>query len=147
MHALIPPRLFLACLASAIALHLWCDQSNARLSHGLWLGVPLALVGVAWLYAGWRSFRDKGTELHTFEPPGQLVVAGPYRWTRNPMYLGFLGMLLGAALTLGNLCALLSPLLFFVVASLWYIPTEERNCEQTFGEAYRHYRASTRRWI
>jgi protein-S-isoprenylcysteine O-methyltransferase Ste14 len=63
------------------------------------------------------------------------------------MYLGFLGLLAGAALAVGTFWAVVGPIVFFAVADRWYIPFEERRAAAVFGAAYERYRAEVRRWI
>jgi len=81
------------------------------------------------------------------KPSTALVVSGPYRLTRNPMYLGLLCVYIAAALWFGLVWALiLVPLVVLAVQRL-AIAKEERYLEQKFGDAYRQYRAHVRRWI
>ena len=81
------------------------------------------------------------------DPPRELVTAGPYRWVRNPMYLGGFAMLLGFALMHRSLAmALLAVgfLGFFHLFVVWY---EEPHLGRKFGDAYLDYRRDARRWI
>lgn len=80
-------------------------------------------------------------------PATSLVRSGPYRWTRNPMYLGMLLLYLGVALLFDVAWALLlSPAVVFLVGRL-VIRREEKYLEETFGEEYRRYMGEVRRWI
>ena len=63
------------------------------------------------------------------------------------MYLGGVLILAGMALTTGNLAAFISPLLFFLVMHLMFIPYEEEKMESTFGDDYLKYKASVRKWL
>ncbi len=77
----------------------------------------------------------------------QLVTAGLYRYSRNPMYLGLLLLLFGAALWLGNPANVFVLLLFLLFITLFQIkPEEEILCEK-FGSDYRHYCEKVRRWL
>ena len=87
------------------------------------------------------------TEIHTFKMPRQLLTSGMFNISRNPIYLGFSIALLGAALRLGTITALLQMALFIFIANSWYIPFEERNLEQVFGEDFRRYSRKVRRWL
>jgi protein-S-isoprenylcysteine O-methyltransferase Ste14 len=109
----------------------------------------LLFLGVGVLLAGWSNllFRRAHTSLVPIKPTTALVVAGPYRLTRNPMYLGLLCIYIAAALWFGVVWVLvLVPLVVLAVQRLAIIK-EERYLEQKFGEAYRQYRAHVRRWI
>ncbi|WP_416384449.1 methyltransferase family protein [Roseibium aggregatum] len=85
--------------------------------------------------------------MHTFRQPTRLVTSGIYALSRNPMYLGFLLMLLGVAVCTNEALNVLFAIVFFLVAQFWYIPIEERNAERTFGQPYLDYRKNVRRWL
>lgn len=112
------------------------------------LGLPLVAGGA--LLAGMsasRFFRARGTPV-PFNPPRELVVAGPYRWSRNPMMTGLLTAMLGGAFMLRS--AALAAIVLPVVALIMYLVirfVEEPELEQRFGEAYRRYRAATPRFV
>jgi protein-S-isoprenylcysteine O-methyltransferase Ste14 len=99
----------------------------------LWCVVTFAVVG-------------KGTPA-PFDPPRKLVVRGPYRHVRNPMYLGAALALAGAAMFYRSL-SLLGYLGLFLVATyafvVWY---EEPTLERLFGRDYQAYCATVRRWL
>ena len=108
--------------------------------------VPLAL-GVVVLLWAFAHFKRNRAEIHTFKQPRAIVTDGPYRYSRNAMYLGFGLLLLGAAFFVNTWCALLAPAVFLLVAMFWYIPHEKRRMRETFGSAYDDYAWTTRRWI
>jgi protein-S-isoprenylcysteine O-methyltransferase Ste14 len=112
-----------------------------------WLGVLPALAGVG--LVGWaaRLFLRAGTPLEPWQTPTALVVSGPYRFTRNPMYLGLTLCLIGLTLWLGTTTpALLLPV-FVALLTLGFVRPEERRLEQRFGKSYRTYKSRVRRWI
>jgi protein-S-isoprenylcysteine O-methyltransferase Ste14 len=105
--------------------------------------------GCGVLLIGWSNllFRRAHTSLMPIKPTTALVIAGPYRLTRNPIYLGLLCIYIAAALWFGVAWALLLvPLVMLTVQRLAIIK-EERYLEQKFGDAYRQYRAQVQRWI
>jgi protein-S-isoprenylcysteine O-methyltransferase Ste14 len=75
------------------------------------------------------------------------VTAGPYRYTRNPMYVGLTLILLGAWLLLGTASAMLPIAVFVWFIQERFIRGEERFLDQIFGEEYRGYKSRVRRWI
>jgi protein-S-isoprenylcysteine O-methyltransferase Ste14 len=92
-------------------------------------------------------FLRAGTPLEPWQTPTALVATGPYRFTRNPMYLGLTLCLIGFALWLGTVTpAMLLPV-FVALLTLGFVRPEERRLEQRFGESYRAYKARVRRWI
>ncbi|HEY7470712.1 MAG TPA: methyltransferase [Gemmatimonadota bacterium] len=82
-----------------------------------------------------------------FDPPREFVGSGPYRWVRNPMYLGFFVFLVGYALCAVSFGALLVAFGMLAAAHLFTVLYEEPALERRFGESYREYRRTTRRWI
>lgn len=81
-----------------------------------------------------------------FDAPRRLVIRGPYRYVRNPMYIGAGFALGGAALFYRSLALLSYAVLFLVAAHLFVVLYEERVLARTFGEAYQAYRGSVARW-
>jgi protein-S-isoprenylcysteine O-methyltransferase Ste14 len=111
-------------------------------------GIVLIVAGIALSAWGRLTFKSQNAEIY----PGSaahstLVARGPFRFTRNPMYLGFVVLAIGAALVAGTWLMWLVPVVVFVLDNFVIIPFEERSMERTFGDAYRDYRARVRRWI
>lgn len=144
---ILPPPLALVFLLVMSGLRLWAPGPTVLPAP--WNGVGLApLVLGAWLLlAGSGRFRRIGTNIKTFDEPGILVTDGLFSVSRNPMYLGFVLVLTGAGLLMGTASPLAMPILFALIADLWYIRFEERALRRKFGEAYEAYARRTRRWI
>lgn len=147
MTRLVPPVLF-ALLGLALVPLNWFhpDTLVMRADAAMPWDVPLAL-GLAVLLWAFVHFKRKRAEIHTFKQPKDIITDGPFRYSRNPMYLGFSLLLLGAAFYVNTWSALLAPLAFVLTAMFWYIPHEERRMRETFGTAYDEYAGKTRRWI
>jgi protein-S-isoprenylcysteine O-methyltransferase Ste14 len=114
----------------------------------VWLSVALIAVGFA--IALWAAllFRREGTELNpTSETNKSLVIRGPYRFTRNPMYLGLTVLTFGIAFGVGSLPMFAVPLLLFTTANWVHIPFEEAKMHRQFGDAFSAYTKQVRRWI
>ena len=147
MKWLLPPLLTLALLIVMALL-------SALVPEPSLLGKPVNNIGHAVIVAGIllilgaaAQFRKVRTNISTFRKPDVLVTGGPFRVTRNPMYLGFVIILAGAAIAADAAVALLPVAAFFTAANRWYIPFEERAAEQAFGPAYADYRRRVRRWL
>jgi protein-S-isoprenylcysteine O-methyltransferase Ste14 len=82
-----------------------------------------------------------------FDPPRRLVVAGPYRYLRNPMYLGAAFALLGAAVFYRSSALALYTVGFLLVTHLFVLLYEEPALTRTFGQEYQNYRGRVRRWL
>lgn len=122
---------------------------------GIWLpewlkpvGVALMAVGLVLALSCVATFvvRGRGTPA-PFDAPRVFVASGPYRWVRNPMYIGGFLLILGFALCAGSLIALGIPLLMILAAHTFVLLYEEPTLEARFGESYRAYKRATPRWI
>ena len=107
------------------------------------------IIGFGLILAFWsRSlFIRNSTTLQIYEEPRSLVTSGPFRVSRNPIYLGMALILLGVAVLQGTLVAFTFPVIFVTVIGFFIIPGEERKLEMLFGEQYREYKKSVRKWI
>lgn len=112
------------------------------------LGVAVIALGLALDVAcvGTFAFAGKGTPA-PFDPPRRFVAVGPYRFVRNPMYIGAWLLLTGLALWYRSPAMLLFPLFPLLLAHLFVLVGEEPGLERRFGESYARYRAGVRRWL
>jgi len=119
------------------------------------LGLPLAplgiaLVAVAWIPPVWAIvlFRREGTEVSPTSPANRtLVTSGPYRFTRNPMYLGLVIVTLGIAVWVGAWPMFIAPIAVFATANWIHIAFEEDKMRRQFGATYDGYVRRVRRWV
>ena len=111
--------------------------------------VSLVLIGAVICVSGIGSFRRAKTTVNPMKPgsASSLVVSGIYKYTRNPMYLGFVLVLLGWAAFLSNLAALALVPAFVVYMNRFQIQPEERVLASLFPIEYPAYQARVRRWI
>jgi protein-S-isoprenylcysteine O-methyltransferase Ste14 len=113
-----------------------------------WAGGTIAMGGAA--LAVWCVLTfwlvGRGTPA-PFDPPRRLVVSGPYRWVRNPMYLGAVAALMGAALYYGSVALAGYGVLFFALAHVFVRAYEEPTLRRTFGAAFEAYRHHVGRWL
>ena len=147
MRWLLPPILFLICLGlMALLRWLW---PIAVLFTPPWsfVGVVPVVAGLLLGFSGVARFRRTGTNVMPFREADVLVTTGPFRYTRNPMYLGLALVLLGAWVLLGGLSGVVGIAVFVVTADRWYIGYEERMLREKFGPDYDAYRSCVRRWI
>ncbi|MEP9315529.1 isoprenylcysteine carboxylmethyltransferase family protein [Pseudomonas sp. LABIM340] len=115
----------------------------------LWLALLVALAGVAVCLAGVASFRRARTTVNPLKPESasSLVVAGIYRYTRNPMYLGFAIVLLGWCVFLGSALAVLGVAVFVLYIGRFQIRPEERALRELFGAEFEAFCDQVRRWV
>jgi len=150
MKPRIPPLL----IVLAAALLMWL---SSRLIPALALRAPaarplavaLAALGALVAAIGVGSFRRARTTVNPLEPQqaSTLVVRGVYRFSRNPMYLGFAVLLLAWAFWLSHPLALPGVALFILYMNRYQIEPEEHALDARFGAEYRGYKQRVRRWL
>ena len=142
-----PPLFYVAGFVLGVALEvIWPIDSlplairlaGAVIGVGLWL----ALDGAAML-----RFRHAGTSMAPFVPTTALVTSGPYRFTRNPMYLGMAVLYAGLALATEVIWALIFLPLVIAAVDQLVISREEGYLVRKFGDPYCEYMARVRRWF
>jgi len=111
------------------------------------LGVPLVAVAIALFFYSVAKFRAAGTPVPARKPTTVIVRSGPYRFSRNPIYLAFSVFQLGIAICANSVWLLAT--LVGAVALIHYvvIRREEQYLERKFGAQYLDYKASVRRWL
>lgn len=139
--------LALGLAAAALAGHYTLWGSSAPWGRAEGAGAVLALAGLVWLMWAVLLFRLAGTPVRPGATPVQLIEEGPYRISRNPMYLGLTALLLGAALALGSPLLVLGAFAFAALVNAVHIPHEEAQMARRFGGWYRDYAGTTRRWL
>lgn len=144
---LLPPILLLLCIAAMFGMREWLTVTPIGIAELDTVGYVLIFLGIFLPLWGARVFAKHKTNIKPYKDPDTMVMEGPFRFSRNPMYLGMLLVLIGGALKFGFVEALAMPLLFFAVANWWYIPFEEGRMQHMFGDAFEDYRAKVRRWI
>ena len=113
----------------------------------IWAAVVVLAAGliIGLLAAG--LFRRAGTDVKPWRSSTALVTDGPYRWTRNPMYLGMCLVYVGLAIAADSLAALLLLIPVLIIIQTQVIAREERYLEGKFGDEFRAYTARVRRWL
>src|SRR3989442_5226985 len=112
------------------------------------VGVVLMIVGVAVASScvAVSGARGRGTPA-PFDPPREFVAQGPYKYVRNPMYVGGLGVLAGFGLYQRSLAIVLFALVFISCAHLFVGFYEEPGLDRRFGQSYLDYKRSVNRWL
>jgi protein-S-isoprenylcysteine O-methyltransferase Ste14 len=143
----VPPVWLVLSLLVMLGLHFW-------LPGGVWLRKPwtwsgMAIAAAAGVLSGSAAsrFQRARTGIKPFSAATTLVTTGAYRWTRNPMYVGLVGITVGGAIALGTCLPALVPVLLLVLLDRRFVRAEEAFLQQRFGAAYDDYRARVRRWL
>ena len=93
------------------------------------------------------TMTSAGSNVPTNQPTTTIVESGPYRFTRNPIYLGMFGSVIGLAIAFDNLWLLMMLVPFALVIRYGVVAREEAYLERRFGDLYRGYRVRVRRWL
>ena len=144
---IVPPVYFLVSLVLMAFLHHavpWAYVIKEPYRYG---GLVLIALAVGLILWSAFLFRRAGTNIRPFLPSTALVRSGPYRFTRNPMYLGMAGILLGAAVFMGSLTPFIVLPAFMGLITERFILGEEAKLEAAFGRDYLDYKAAVRRWL
>ena len=112
-----------------------------------WLGAMVFLFAVALFAWAIVTITRAGSNVPTNRPTTTIVEAGPYRFTRNPIYLGMFLGLIGLAIAFDNLWLLMMLLPFALVIRYGVVAREEAYLERKFGDVYHRYRSRVRRWL
>ena len=144
----IPPPVFF--LAGIVVMGLL----NSYFPIGRWLHYPWRYLGIIFLVLGFSLglgsglyFRRLGTNPRPGAKATLIVTTGPFKYTRNPMYLGLTTMLIGTAILLGTFSPVLVIPIFFILVQSQFVLREEKLMEEWFGEPYLEYKKKTPRWL
>ncbi len=145
-----PPLILLCTLALAVGLEFVAPLgllpprfATAALVSGIAVGcAALAMSG-----SGVLAFRRAGTNIEPHKPALVLVETGPYRFTRNPMYLGLITVMLGASLAASLDWGLPLTVILWLVLHHGVVLREEAYLRRKFGAPYEAFLARTRRWL
>lgn len=141
-----PPAVTMLIVLSAWLVHSLLGPWPAIVRLPVWGGVLVAL-GFSFMMWARILFTSRNTTLFVGRPSSQLVCDGPFRFSRNPMYVGVLVFLVGLALWVGTWPFYVAVLVTFLLLNFFHIPREERMLREAFGERYLVYSKDVRRWL
>ena len=142
-----PPFIYLGAIALGLLLHFAWPVRLVSRAVSVPLGGTAVLVAVALFLYAVRTFRTAGTPVPGNRPTTTIVRAGPYRWSRNPIYLSFSLLQLGVAAWVNSLWLVVTLVPAVALMSFVVIPREEQYLETRFPSDYLPYKASVRRWL
>ena len=142
-----PPWVYLGSIGIGLLVHLFWSVELLPDSINVPIGVALVLVAAALFIAAVRTLRKAGTAVPGNRPTTIIVRTGPYRLSRNPIYLAFTLLQVGLAAWINSLAVLLLLLPALALIVLVVVPREERYLEARFPSAYLPYKREVRRWL
>jgi protein-S-isoprenylcysteine O-methyltransferase Ste14 len=144
-----PPLVFLGGIVLGVACHYLAKPAPAPVARtfSLIAGLLVLLAGLGCMISARILFWRTGQSPVPWKPSPSLILQGPYRFTRNPMYVGITLVVLGLGLALNNLWISLFALPALLTVHFSAVLPEERYLAQKFGESYAHYRSQVRRYL
>ena len=142
-----PPFVYLGSIALGLVIHYAWPARFVPPSVSTPVGAMLTLLAVGLFVAAVRTFRAAGTPVPGNRPTTAIVRTGPYRFSRNPIYLAFSLFQLGLSVWIDSLGLLITLIPAVSLMALVVIPREERYLEARFPSEYSSYRAAVRRWL
>lgn len=144
---IFPPLLYAVALAVGFLLHWIAPRPIVQTNAGYWLGGVLLASGVLLAIRGRRVMEQAGTNVNPTLPSTSLVTAGPFRLSRNPLYVALTLIYIGLALLANALWVLVWIVPVLVLMHYGVVRREERYLEAKFGDEYRAYRSRVRRYL
>jgi protein-S-isoprenylcysteine O-methyltransferase Ste14 len=142
-----PPFVYLGSIALGLGLHLVWPERLVPHVVSTPFGTLVTFLAVALFVSAVRTFRAAGTPIPGNRPTTTIVCTGPYRFSRNPIYLAFSLLQLGLSVWVNSLALLMTLIPAVALMGLVVIPKEERYLEARFPSEYPAYKASVRRWL
>jgi len=142
-----PPLIFLILIGLAYLLHRVLPVELGVPDAFTNVGIAITLFGVAVVILINGTFKRSSTAIEPWKPTTALITSGFYRWSRNPIYLGFCLFNIGIGLALNSLWIVLSFVPGAVLVYYIAIAREEAYLERAFGDEYLAYKAKVRRWL
>ncbi len=142
-----PPLLYLAALLMALALHWFWPMPILNDGIVIWVGSALAAFGIAIAMWGRRAMLAAGTNVDPTLPSTAIVTSGPFRITRNPLYLALTLLYVGLTLAIDTWWGFVGLVPLLVTMHVGVVLREERYLEQKFGDEYRRYKAAVARYL
>ena len=143
-----PPLLYLGALIAALILDwLWPGDFIADAAVQYWLGGIVIAASFAIVIPAFVNFHRAGTNVPTTRPSTAVVTGGPYRYSRNPIYVSMTVLMAGIGIMADSLWILAALVPVLAVIRYGVIACEEAYLEAKFGDEYRRFKASVRRWL
>ncbi|ALO16798.1 Putative protein-S-isoprenylcysteine methyltransferase [Salinivirga cyanobacteriivorans] len=146
-NKILPPRVFQIALLVIVVIHFLIPVRFIYNSPVRFFGViPIAYGVYLNIYSDWLIKKYK-TTIKPFEKPTSLIEKGTFSYSRNPIYLGMVLIVLGCSLLSGSVLSFVVPVAFAFILHFKYIIVEEVNLASQFGEIYLSYKSKVRCWI
>lgn len=146
-NKIVPDAYFFSLLILSISFHFLVPVSKI-------ISYPYTLSGILFIICGFAltlstnsALLKQRTSNKPREIPTAFLTSGPFKISRNPIYLGMAIILFGIEILLGSLSPMIFPVIFVIIINSLLIPGEEKILEKKFGEKYLEYKKRVRRWL
>lgn len=147
VNRLKPDFVFVVAIIGTILFHMLFPLRQI-IRYPFWIiGILIAIAGYILSRKANINLIKHQTSIQPFKSPDVMVTSGPFKFTRNPVYLGMALILFGIAWILGSLTPFLFPIVFVVYIDWFIVPNEELELEKVFGGKFHKYKKKVRRWI
>ena len=144
---ILPPFLYGGAFLVALLLHWLRRMPILTPAATLWPGIVLAVLAIGIMIVARRVMEAAGTNVNPMLPTTAVVTTGPFRFSRNPLYVALTLFFLGLTLAFDTWWGIVLLPLVLVVMHFGVVLREERYLERKFGEPYRQYRSRVRRYL
>ena len=142
-----PPLIWLVNTAISVVVHLFIQVPIMRYRICLVCGIVFVILAPTLALSAFKTMKAAGTNVHPSEPALALVRSGPFRFTRNPMYLALCLLQVALGFFLNDWITLLFVVPLALIFHRGVVLREERYLAAKFGEPYLQYKREVRRWI
>jgi len=147
MNKIQPPTYFFLSLIISVILHFFLPIKEFIMVPFNWLGFLFFFLGGTLNIWTDQLFKKVNTTVKPFEKPSNLILKGPFKISRNPMYLGMALLLIGIGFVLGSITSFVGFVLFVAAMEIRFIRQEEKILHEVFGAEFDAYKKKVRRWI
>ncbi len=146
-NKILPPRIFQIAIVAIAAIHFLFPVYFLYNSPMRFVGIlPIVFGAYLNIYSDWLIKKHE-TTIKPFDNPTTLIEIGPFKYSRNPIYLGMTLIVLGCSFISGAILSFSVPVIFAFILHLRYIVVEEGILSDNFGEVYLRYKSKVRCWI
>ena len=142
-----PPLLYGGAFVVLLVLRWFWPMPIFGHAVALWLGLALLVLGIGMAAWGIRTMQAAGTNVNPALLTTAIVKSGPFRFSRNPLYLALMLLYLGLTLAFNTWWGIVLLVPVLIIMHRGVVLREERYLEQKFGETYRQYRSKVRRYL
>ena len=142
-----PPLIWLVNAVISVLVHLFVQIPIMRYGICLVCGIVFIILAPTLALSAFRTMKSAGTNVHPSEPALTIVRSGPFRFTRNPLYLALCLLQIALGFFLNDWITLLFVVPLTVIFHYGVVLREERYLTAKFGESYLSYKREVRRWI